>query len=75
NIGYLQDAKDMLLKMLGISNARFVGYRRQPSLTDLLFGLSRVPAMMERSAKPTVQDLLSAQTPKAWYLWPAAQRK
>ncbi|MCB9639985.1 MAG: signal peptide peptidase SppA [Myxococcales bacterium] len=72
-IGYRKEAQDLLLKMTKLPYARFVAYRREATLFDIFAGMASMPDTMRRAAQPSLADLLRAQTPRAWYIWPGAQ--
>lgn len=71
-IGYRKDAQDLLLKLTKLPNARFVAYRKEATLFDIFAGMAEMPELVRRASSPSLSDLLSAQTPRAWYIWPAA---
>ena len=63
-VGFIEDAVDRAIQLtrLDKENVRVVRYRKEPRLSDLLFGQSRVRPSFDPAA------LLEVATPRAYYL-------
>lgn len=75
DIGYNLDAKRAILKLAGLSRARFVRYKKQVGFSDLLRVYAHFPLRMEDAArKPSLNDILGQSAPKLYYMWAAQPR-
>jgi protease IV len=64
-IGFLEDAVDRAIELAGLDakNVKVVKYKREPSLSSVLFG-----AEARRQAPLDLQAILDVTTPRAYYL-------
>ncbi|TNE49024.1 MAG: signal peptide peptidase SppA [Deltaproteobacteria bacterium] len=68
-LGYKQDALDLVKKLAGVSQVKLVKYRQRLGLADIFLGYAELPHELKTSRSMSLERLLSIKGPRMYYMW------